>query len=322
MSKSKNALGKGLSALLSESGNVLDIQKPNEQKAGGNVDNNNLKSSDLKVISVPVSNLISGRFQPRKYFDNEKIDELASSIKENGVLQPILIRHLKDSKYEIIAGERRWKAAVKAGFNEINAVVLNIDDRAALEIGLIENIQRQSLSLIEEAEGYRKLIDEYGYTQEKLGESVGKSRSHITNIMRLLMLPDEVKDMINSGLLTMGHARALIGAQNPLELAREVVKKGLSVRETEKFAAGHGMLGGGAKTEAPTNNKAKSPKNYTASEENNVAKDDDLIALENALSRSLGLKVTIEDSDECGRVTLYFNNLSELDKILSKIGVE
>jgi ParB family chromosome partitioning protein len=318
MSKTKNALGRGLSSLISEGeGDEPAAAKPAAKTTKESTPTSKETTppeaeNGLRVIMIALTDLAPGRFQPRGYFDEDKLKELASSIKENGVLQPILVRPTAEKgKYQIIAGERRWRASRQAGLEKISAVVRELDDKAALEAALVENIQRQSLTPIEEADGYKKLIEEFSYTQEKLAENLGKSRSHITNMMRLLQLPEEVKDLINTSALTMGHARALVGAENPVELAHEIVKKGLSVREAEKFAAGSGKAGGGSKV------IARPQKTSTAS---SGQKDEDLLGLERALSENLGLKVTVEDSEEGGRVTLYFNNLSELDRILQKIG--
>jgi ParB family chromosome partitioning protein len=311
MSKTKSALGRGLSALISEGNEESGNEKNTLASA---LNKSPTEAGTLQVVMVALSNLAPGRFQPRSYFDEDKLAELAESIKESGVLQPILVRSDKDGKYQIIAGERRWRASKQAGLEKIPVVIKELDDKAALEVALVENIQRQSLTPIEEAEGYKKLQEEFSYTQEHLAGSLGKSRSHITNMLRLLQLPDEVKDMINSGSLTMGHARALIKAENSVEIAHEIIKKGLSVREAEKFAAGSGKVRVRAKTPIT---RGKKEHNYSSSGQD---KDEDLLALERALSDRLGLKITVEDSEEGGRVTLYFNNLSELDKILQKIG--
>jgi ParB family chromosome partitioning protein len=321
MSKTKNALGRGLSSLISE-GDDSDADKQPTKASENTPDQKSIVTASseneggLRVVMIPLSDLIPGRFQPRGYFDEDKLNELAASIKESGVLQPILVRSSDEKgKYQIIAGERRWRASRQAGLEKIPAVVKELDDKAALEAALVENIQRQSLTPIEEADGYKKLIEEFSYTQENLASNLGKSRSHITNMMRLLQLPDEVKDLINSGSLMMGHARALVGVENPVGIAHEIVKKGLSVREAEKFAAGSGKLGGGSKGAARPRVLKSMPQ--TGSD---LQKDEDLLGLERTLSENLGLKVTVEDSEEGGKVTLYFNNLSELDKILQKIG--
>jgi ParB family chromosome partitioning protein len=312
--KTKNPLGKGLSALISEGDeDIISVkQKATTTPSALVADNPN----GLSVVMVSLAKLVPGSFQPRGYFDEDKLKELATSIKDNGVLQPILVRPFEKDMFEIIAGERRWRASRQAGLIDIPAIIKDMDDRTALEMALIENIQRQSLTPIEEAEGYRRLIDEFSYTQEKLAENLGKSRTHISNTMRLLSLPNEVKDMVNSGVLTVGHARALIGVDNAVEKAHEIVRNGLSVREAEKFAAGSGKLGGGKKGASVVSAQKIAPQKPGSG-----VRDEDLIMLERILSEKLGgLRVSVDDNEDGGRVTLYFNNLTELDRILQRIG--
>ena len=190
----KKALGKGLSALINSDNNTNPVETLNKNS-----------KSEINTVLIPVSDLALGRFQPREYFDENKLNELSESIKENGVLQPILVRPIQEGLgYQIVAGERRWRASKQAGLDKIPAVIKEMNDKEALRFALIENIQRQSLTPIEEAEGYQRLLGEFSYTQEQLASSLGKSRSHITNMLRLLQLPLEVKDMINSKALTMG----------------------------------------------------------------------------------------------------------------------
>lgn len=303
----KPALGRGLSALISDD---IDISAQRASISGGSL-SVDAEENGIKAVMLKVNDLSPGRFQPRSYFDEEKLRELTDSVRENGVLQPILVRKEADGKYQIIAGERRWRASKQAGLEKIPAIIKDLTDKVALEVALIENIQRQSLTPIEEAEGYRKLIDEFAYTQEELASVIGKSRSHITNMMRLLQLPEEIKDMINSGALTVGHARALINAENAIDLAKQIASRGLTVREAEKFAAGSGKT---ARSE-----KGKSQQKTPSAGGEISAKDEDLLALEQALSNSLGLKVAIEDGANGGKVTLHFNNLTQLDAILQKL---
>ena len=195
-----------------------------------------LKAGGLQ--RMPTAWLSSGAFQPRRHFDDEALQELAASIRERGILEPLLVRPKPGTRdsYEIIAGERRWRAAQIAGLHDVPVLVRELTDREAMEFGIIENVQREDLSPIEEGEGYKRLIEEFGHTQEALAKIVGKSRPHITNMLRLLSLPEEVKQMISEGALTIGHARALVPVKNPLALAREIVKKGLNVRQTETLA--------------------------------------------------------------------------------------
>ncbi|MDA0781359.1 MAG: ParB/RepB/Spo0J family partition protein [Rickettsiales bacterium] len=325
MKKSKSALGMGLSALFSEEDTAVIDSESTGQRAvvqtSEDLSEEDNPNDRMRARLLDVNMLVPGKFQPRGYFDEEKLNELVRSIKENGVIQPILVRtEDTEGRYQIIAGERRWRACKQAGLERIPAVIKELSDREALEVALVENIQRQSLTAIEEAEGYKKLLEEFGYTQEKLASNLGKSRSHISNMLRLLNLPDEIKDFINTGALSMGHARALVNAQNPIELAYKIIEEGLSVRETEKYAAGSGKRGGRANA-APVKPKLEPSVQNTPSSNAPVGeKDPDLIIIENSLSNSMGMKVTIDDTEEGGKVTLYFNNLSELDKILQKLG--
>ncbi len=292
---SKQALGKGLSALIDD-----DVSQ-----------NNDTISTENKNL-IPINSLIPNRFQPRITFNEEAIKELAESIKKNGILQPILVRTTKNTQgYEIIAGERRFRAAKLVGLEQVPVIVKEISDQEALEIALIENIQREDLSPIEEALAYKSLQVEFNYKQEDLSKIMGKSRSHITNSLRLLTLPDSVQDLIDKRIISASHARALIGTSNPEILARQIIDQGLNVRETEKLAVGHGHAGGGAKGKKTNTLNQASPQHRS--------QDDDLLALEQNLSEKMGLKVTIEDSSEGGRVILYFNNLTELDKIMQKM---
>jgi ParB family chromosome partitioning protein len=291
---SKQVLGKGLSALIDDGEDATSQRDESSQQ------------------EISIRKLQPGAFQPRGYFDEGSLLELSESIKKNGILQPLVVRAIKDGKaYEIIAGERRFRAAKMAGLQNIPVVIKNYDDKQALEIALIENIQRENLTPIEEAEGYKRLQSEFNYTQEQLGGVLGKSRSHIANMLRLLSLPQAVKAMINSGTISMSHARVLVGVEDPQSLAEKIVNEGLNVREAEKFASGSGFAGGGS------GGTKIAERSYAPS---SPEKDEDLLALERSLSESVGLKVSVEDSKKGGRVILYFNNLTELDKILQKIG--
>jgi ParB family chromosome partitioning protein len=258
-----------------------------------------------------VERLRPGRYQPRRQFDDAKMDALVQSVKEKGVLQPLLVRRLADSPadYEIIAGERRWRAAQAAQLHEVPVIVKDLDDRECLEIALIENIQREDLSPLDEAEGYQRLTDEFSYTQEVLARAVSKSRSHVANMMRLLNLPDHVKGYIRSGELSAGHARALLGAPDPLTLAQVAIERGLNVRQLEKLVQDakppKSTLGGAGATARA----AAAP----------AEKDADTRALERSLSNALGLKVTIEHADSGGRVTIHYGTLDQLDDIIQRL---
>jgi ParB family chromosome partitioning protein len=289
---SKQVLGKGLSALLSGGGEDLEIKE------------------NTQPYQMSLDLIRPGSSQPRGIFEEDSLLELSESIKKNGVLQPILVRKNNQGYFEIIAGERRFRAAKLAGLQNVPVIVRDFNDAQALEVALIENIQRENLTPIEEADGYKRLQEEFGYTQEQLGGILGKSRSHVTNMLRLLTLPNAIKEMLSSGVITMGHARVLVGVADPQVIAERIVREGLSVRESEKLAAGSGHAGGGAKGREIHPGGGAFKRN----------KDEDLLALERSLSESIGLKVTVEDGKDGGRVILYFSNLTELDKILQKLG--
>ena len=228
----KFGLGRGLEALLGDEDINLNLDDETAD-VSNLVENTVFKSEKNKV---KISDIVPCSFQPRTEFDREALESLAQSIKEKGVLQPLLVRK-KNDKYEIIAGERRWRAAQLAGLDEVPVIIKDLNDSETLEIALIENLQRENLSAIEEAEGLNRLMSEYAYTQEIIGKVIGKSRSYIANTLRLLGLPEEIKQLVKENKLSAGHARALIGCENASELANKIVKEGLSVREAEALAA-------------------------------------------------------------------------------------
>ncbi len=285
----KHGLGRGLGALLGDMDLDLD-----------------LNSSDKGAIkSVKLNQIVAGRYQPRQQFDEEAINALAKSVKEKGILQPILVRKQND-KYEIIAGERRYRAALQAGLTEVPVIEKSMADNEALEIALIENIVRQDLTPLEEAKGFEQLMREFAYTQEKLSEVVGKSRSYIANTLRLLNLPDGVKSLLNQGKLTAGHARCLIGLQDAEELASKIVAEGLNVRQVEVMVS---------------ENKNSSPeaKKRPLNQNSSKIKDSELAAIENELSSKLGAKVQINNTKNGkGKIIISYNNLSELEDLLEK----
>jgi ParB family chromosome partitioning protein len=290
-------LGKGLSALMSEAG-IMPMKAP-------------LEIGEMKGLkSISVDLLVAGKFQPRRSFDDTSLSELADSIEKNGIMQPILVRPIAGDKYEIIAGERRFRAAKLAKLKEVPVLVrADVKDDQALELALVENIQRQDLNPLEEAAGYQRLMDEFAYTQEKLAAIIGKSRSHIANMLRLLGLPAAVRVQIESGALSMGHARAILGAKEPEILAAQVVEKGLSVRETEALVRGN---------VPPVAPKAVK---HEASEHPRPQKSEDLLQLEQMLSDNLGLKVSIHTRGaKAGEVAIQYNSLAELDEILRRLG--
>ena len=281
-------LGKGLSALM---GDDIPVMNSNIIKT----------SEDLldKIVMVMLDSLVPSPFQPRRVFDETALNDLVESIREKGVLQPLLVRKNPNKKdgYEIIAGERRFRASKKAGLTQVPVIIKDFDDKAALEVALIENLQREDLNAIEEAEAYVRLLKEFQYTQEELSRVVGKSRSYVANMMRLLDLPESVKKMLSEKQMTVGHARSLLSAQNPEKLAKEIVKKGLSVRETEKLVS-------------TPKSSVKIPKQ---------AKDTDVLALEKDLSQMLGAQVSIKWNGNKGSMTIHYDSLGKLDAILQKL---
>ena len=285
----KRGLGRGLSALMADA-DIVSPATPSADKAN---------SPDLLV---PIEKLHPNPDQPRRDFSASDLDELTASIREKGIIQPLLVRKdpQKPGEYQIVAGERRWRAAQRANLHDIPVLVRDLNDTEVIEIAIIENIQRANLNAVEEAMGYRQLMDRFGHTQEKLAEALGKSRSHIANLLRLLTLPEEVLTWLREGKLTAGHARALITAENPTELARRVIAKGLSVRQTEALAK---------KPKVET--KDRKPK------ENKAEKDADTRALELDLTASLGMEVRIDHraGGESGVVSIQYKTLEELDEL-------
>ena len=252
------------------------------------------------IRTLPVGSLTPHPGQPRRHFDEAQLDELAASIASRGVIQPIVVRPLGHG-YQIIAGERRWRAAQRARLHEIPVVVRDFDDAQVLEIALVENIQRQDLNAIEEAQAYQRLAQDYGHTQGELAEIVHKSRSHIANLLRLLELPDEVQARVVDGALSMGHARALLGARDVEALAEQVIARGLSVRDTEKLTRE-------AKT-GSTATRERSPR----------APDADIAALERQLADLLGVAVRVNHGPDGGTLTLNYSTLDQLDMLCQRL---
>jgi ParB family transcriptional regulator, chromosome partitioning protein len=304
---SSKALGKGLSALMGE-----DYSQ--ESSSG--------EYSKDQVLFLELSQLTSGKYQPRQHFDEGALKELAESIRSNGVMQPILVRAIEarnGAAYEIIAGERRWRASKIAGLKTVPVLVKEIEDRKALEMALIENIQRQDLSALEESEGYQQLMDNFSYTQEELSVVVGKSRSHVANSLRLLVLPQSIKDALNDGEITAGHARALMKADEPEALVYEVVRRGLNVRQTESLAKAGGLpVVESASLPVKSANAAKPDTSGLIVAE--AEKDPDIVAIEETLHEYLGMKVLINDRDEKGNVIIFYESLAQLDILLKRIG--
>lgn len=258
---------------------------------------------------LPIESIVPNPDQPRRRFTEEALAELAASIAEKGVIQPLIVRPRDGGMFEIVAGERRWRAAQRAQLHELPVLVREFDDVEVLEIAIIENIQRADLNAVEEAAGYRQLMDRFGHTQEKLAEALGKSRSHIANLLRLLSLPQDVQDLLQDGRLSAGHARALITSPDPSALAQKVVKDGLSVRATEALVRKDGSS---AKPKGTGSGKTSGP----------AEKDADTLALERDLSAAIGMKVTIDHKagGEEGVLSISYKSLDDLDTLCGVIG--
>ena len=293
----RRGLGRGLSSLLGDVAAAVD-------------DSLDAAGPTSTVRHIPIGSLVPGKFQPRQVFDEEALEALADSIREKGVLQPLLVRpHPENSgTYEIIAGERRWRAAQQAQVHQVPVLVRELNDQQAAEVALIENLQRQDLSPLEEAEGYRRLQEEFSHTQEELSRAIGKSRSHIANTMRLLNLPDPVKDMVSTGTLSAGHARALLTVDDPVGLARKVAERGLNVRQTE------------ALVQQTLKRNTDSSARPSAHARKDIAKDADTLSLEREMSALLGLAVTIDHKGEKGgTISLQYASLEQLDDLLARL---
>ena len=290
----KRGLGRGLSALMS------DVAETEKVTSAGPTAAERL---------IPIEQIAPNPDQPRKRFAEGDLDDLASSIREKGVIQPLIVRAVGEDRYEIVAGERRWRAAQMAKLHELPVVVREFTDVEVLEVAIIENIQRADLNPIEEAAGYRQLMDRFGHTQEKMAEALGKSRSHIANLLRLLNLPEAVLEMVRKGDLSSGHARTLVPADDPLKLAQMIVKGGLSVRAAEALVKKHM-----ADDENIFEAKKAQPKA--------AAKDADTKAVEGDLSASLGLKVVLnhKPGQEAGQMILHYKSLEELDELCRLLG--
>ena len=292
----RRGLGRGLSALMADVDTQADAPQPGSAP----------KSDRL----VPIEKIVPNPEQPRRSFTQSQLEELADSIRTKGILQPLIVREHPSlaGQFELVAGERRWRAAQIAQLHEVPVLVRDFNDTEVLEVAIIENIQRADLNPIEEAAGYRQLMFKFGHTQEKLAEALGKSRSHIANLMRLLNLPEGVQDMVVKGELSAGHARTLVTAADPLKLAETIKAKGLSVREAEKLAkASHDPAGSGTK---------RKPDGAFS-----VDKDADTKALEADLSAALSMKVSIDHKpgQESGRITISYKTLEQLDALCAML---
>ena len=279
MNAAKKGLGRGLSALFGD----IEVKS---------------SSSDLNINSLPIADLERNKYQPRSIFDEDKLDELSSSIKENGIIQPIAVRPNKyeKGKFEIIAGERRWIAAQRAGLNKVPVVVLDIDDQKSLEVAIIENVQREDLNIIEEAKGYQRLLQEFGYDHEKISKFMSKSRSHISNTLRILTLPEDIIGLIEEGKLTAGQARPLIGMPNASEVAENIVKKKVSARDVELIA--------------------KRKKSGKA----NKTEDPNISFIKNEIESRLGLNVEIlNKKNNSGKIIIKYKSLDQFELVSKKL---
>ena len=274
--KTKKGLGRGLSSLI------------------GDVDSKLIKNK------ISISSIIRNKYQPRKNFDEEKMNELTNSIKERGIIQPIIVRKSPDQidKFEIIAGERRWQAAQNAGLHEVPVVEIEADNLKSLEFAIVENVQRSDLNPIEEAEGYKKLIDDFNYDQDQVSKFIGKSRAHVTNCLRLLSLPDEVIRLIQDNKVSQGHAKVLVGLDNAHFLAKKIIEKKLSVRQSE--------------------NLVRALKNYKG--KNKSIKNPNLVSLESSIEEKTGIKVFIRNKkNNTGQVTFEYKDLDQLNRLIMVI---
>ncbi len=299
MNAQKKRLGRGLAALIGD-----DLgDTPVDAGAADGRDG---------LQTMPLADLLPSPFNPRQHFDEEELRELAQSIAEKGLLQPILVRPAEEpGRYEIVAGERRWRAAQMAGVHEVPVIVRELDDAAALEVALIENVQRADLNALEEARGYQRLVEQFGYTQQQLAEVIGKSRSHVANTMRLLKLPEEVLELVRDGALSAGHARALVATPDPTALAKRIIKLGMSVREAEKLARQAAQDGDEAGADADGSTDAVQP-----------AWDDapDIRALRHDLEEALGMEVDIRKGrGEQGRLIIHWQSYEQLQETCERL---
>lgn len=289
----KKGLGKGLAALIGEAGDSnlskSDIKEINE-------------ANERKSDEIPIEFLFPNKNQPRKIFDQEKINELSQSIKQKGLILPILVKKIDEKNYQIIAGERRWRASQKAGLHNVPVIIKNLDDKEILEIALIENMQREDLNPIEEAEGITRLQEEYQYTQEELAKTLGKSRPQISNTIRLLKLPHKVQEFVQNKSLSAGHARALVGIDQAYSIAQIAIKKDMNVRQLETYIA--------------------YIKNKKSKKGSSKLKDPNILSLEIEITQMLGLSTKIEQkNNEKGKLEIFYNNLEQFDDLLKKLRI-
>ena len=285
----RSRLGRGLAALIGDVGTEASVERPRGQR------------------KLPIGSLRPNARNPRRNFSDTELDELAASLRERGIIQPIVARAVRGSSdaFEIIAGERRWRAAQRAGLHEVPVVIIEATDGEALQLAIVENVQRADLNPLEEAEGYRALIRDFSHSQDDVARMVGKSRSHVANTLRLQTLPDRVREHIHSGRLSAGHARALVGHHDAERLAEEIVTRGLNVRQVEEIARETGGKSGKHQTNGRTHARA--------------AKNTDTLALEKRLADALGLAVTIEHGERGGTLSIRYRNLDQLDDVVRRL---
>jgi len=303
MDNQKRKLGRGLSALIGESKSSHSIL----DQEGSPVDN---------IRLVKITKIQAGKYQPREEFNEDKINELADSIKENGILQPIILRKVgAEGGFEIIAGERRFRASKKAGLKEIPAIIKKLNNHQALELAIVENVQRSDLTVVEEAKSYKKLMKEFSYSQEEVAKKVGKSRSHVANNLRLLTLPQNIQDLLNNDQLTMGHARAIIKADNKEQLVKDIIANKLSVRKVEEILR---------LEKFETNAAGNLPMMITANSKTKYLNNDYITSFEEVISRNSGLKAQIKYNSllNKGKVTLKFYDINKLQQFIAKIEVK
>ena len=294
--KSKNRLGRGLAALIGELDQPVSAAQPAETSEPMRADNR-----------VPIEHIRANPANPRRHFTPGELDDLTGSIREHGIVQPILVRPVKEgdlagAKYEIVAGERRWRAAQKAGLHEVPVVIRELEDKQALEIAIIENVQRSDLNPIEEAQGYQQLIDGYDYSQNELAQAISKSRSHVANTLRLLKLPDDLQSLVMQGKISAGHARTLVTAEDPVGLAQRIVTEGLSVRQAEALA------------------QAVPQDDRSDGSGDKARKSSDIVALERRLEEALGLKISLDHrADSTGVLKIKYRTLEQLDEVCRRL---
>nr|WP_314256462.1 ParB/RepB/Spo0J family partition protein [uncultured Devosia sp.] len=285
MNDKPTRLGRGLAALI---GDMATVEGSRVTESGG-------------IKKLPVEFIIANRANPRRTFDEDQLEDLTNSIREKGVMSPLLVRPSDDPNiFELIAGERRWRASQRAGLHEVPVIVRDVNDKEALELAIIENVQRADLNPLEEAMGYGQLIEQFDYTQQDLAQVIGKSRSHVANTLRLLKLPEDVRGMVSSGSLTAGHARTLITVEDPSRLAQQIVAGGLSVREAEALSQ---------QRDIPVKKKPEAP----------VERDSDTVALERRLSDALGLSVSLAHSERGGKLEIRYKTLEQLDGLCVRL---